>query len=146
MLNKSGRYIQGFIGMLLLLTAVRVQAQSVTRKDYQRADQFMYQNVGDLVFRVNVKPHWADDAPVFWYRLHTRKGEEYFVINADQRNKTHFFNQEKLAKNLSDVLGEKVDPYDLPLHNLDWNHADNIFRFQKDSTTWNVDLNTLAVT
>lgn len=143
--NKYRRYLSGFI-IIFSLTAIQVQAQSVSKKDYQRADKFIYQNVGDLVFRMNVNPHWADDAPIFWYRVHSRKGQEYFIVNADQRNKKTFFNQQKLAKNLSDVLGEKIDPYDLPLHNLDWDHADNSFRFQNDGTTWKVDLNTLAVT
>jgi len=144
--NKSRRSILGFIVILLISVGqLKAQLQSVTKKDYQRAEKFLYRNVGNLVFRMNVNPHWAEDAAVFWYRVHTRKGEEYFMVNAQDRTKKPFFDQNKLAENLSKVLGKKIDPYDLPLKHLDWNRNEHSFQFQDEDVTWKVDLKTLKI-
>lgn len=129
----------------LFLLVAPLHAQTVTKEDYQRAEQFLYQNVGDLVFRANVNPSWAHEAPIFWYRVDTRRGEEYFYVDAAEQTKRPFFNHEKLAENLSEVLGEPVDPYDLPIGYLDWNREENYFRFRHDDRHWQVDLESLEV-
>lgn len=139
---KKG-FLSGFLGLLFFISGL--QAQTVTKEDYERAEQFLWSNVDDLVFRSEVNPHWADDAPMFWYVLDTRRGDEYFVVDASQATKKHFFDQEKLASNLSEVLDEKVEPYDLPLDDLEWDRPGNAITFNAKSKRWRVDLATLEI-
>ncbi|HYW34541.1 MAG TPA: DPP IV N-terminal domain-containing protein, partial [Balneolaceae bacterium] len=130
---------------LLLIGCLKIQAQTVTKTDYRRAERFLPQNIHKLVFRSNVQPHWASDSPVFWYRVHTKKGEQYFLVDAKNQTKKPFFNQKKLAKKLSNALNKHIKPYDLPLHQLDWNHDKNTFRFRNKGHVWKVNLKTLQV-
>lgn len=131
----------GFLGLINGLNA-----QQITKEDYQRAEQFLWSNVGDLVHRANVNPHWADEAPLFWYSVDTRKGVEFFVVDAGEGAKEPFFDQEKMAANLSDVFGEDVDPYNLPLDNMEWNHKENTVTFQANDKTWEADLTSYEIT
>lgn len=65
-----------YLGFFLPFGSSGSGAQSVTKKDYQRAEQFLGSNVDDLVYRANVNPRWADKKPLSWYSVDTRKGEE----------------------------------------------------------------------
>lgn len=121
-------------------------AQKITSEDYRRAEQFLWSNVSDLVYRAHVNPHWADDAPLFWYSVDTRNGTEYFLVDAEEGTKDSFFDQQKLAANLSDKLGEDVDPYNLPLENMEWKHGENAITFRAKDKTWKVDLESLVIT
>lgn len=141
---KIGKLFLGtFICLLVVQSAV---AQSVTKKDYQRAEQFLWSNVSDLVYRANVNPHWDEKEPLFWYSTDTRKGEEYFLVDAKSGSKRPFFDQKKLAENLSALFDEQFDPYELPLNRLNWDHAGHAFTFEKNNKKWKVDLGTLEVT
>ncbi|MDR8392959.1 prolyl oligopeptidase family serine peptidase [Aliifodinibius sp. S!AR15-10] len=144
MTNKIYSSAIGIFLLTILSTSV-LHAQNVTQEDYKRAEQFLWSNVDDLVFRTEVDPHWADEVPMFWYELDTRAGSEYFVVDAPQATKRHFFDHKKLAENLSEVLDEEVDPYDLPLDELEWNQPLNEISFEAEDKKWNVDLETLEV-
>jgi len=133
------------LSILGLLFVNSIYAQTVTEEDYERAAQFLWSNVGDLVLRSNVNPNWADEAPAFWYELDTQRGTEYFVVDAEQTTKQPFFDHEALAENLSEVLDKEVDPYDLPLDELEWNYTENSITFRAQETTWEADLETLEV-
>lgn len=138
--------ISAVFTLLLALSGVAIsQAQTVTGEDYKRAEQFLYSNVDTLVYRANVNPHWADDAPVFWYRVDTRKGKEFYLVNAESQTKEPFFDHGKLADNLSSTLDTTIKPYDLPFNYVEWDHAENFFTFEENSKEWKVDLGTLEV-
>lgn len=134
------------LGLIGLTTVSGLQAQTVSMEDYRRAEQFLRSNVSDLVFRADVDPEWAEDAPLFWYQVDTRRGSEFFLVNAEEATKRPFFDQQKLAENLSEAMDREIDPYDLPFRNLEWDHSGNSFTFQEDDTTWEVDMGTLEVT
>ncbi len=144
-LDNIGR--KGILSLLVffVLTTTLV-GQSVTNEDYQRAEQFLWSNSGDLVYRTYVNPNWVEDAPQFWYEVDTRQGTEYFLVDAEEGSKQPFFDHEALAENLSDALDEEIDPYDLPLSDMEWNLSENSFTFEENDQTWKVDLNTLEVT
>lgn len=129
-----------------LLAVSGSHAQTVSVEDYKRAEQFLWPDVDKLVFRNKVQPNWAEEAPLFWYRLHTRRGYEFMLVNAEKKTKEPFFDHLKLADNLSKALGEEVQPYDLPFQTLEWNQSGHSFTFRKDEKTWKVDLSTLEIT
>jgi dipeptidyl aminopeptidase/acylaminoacyl peptidase len=144
-LNNTGR--KGIISLLVffVLTA-NALGQTVTEENYKRAEQFLWSNSGDLVYRTYVNPNWAEDVPIFWYRVDTRRGTEFFLVDAEEGSKQPFFDHEELAENLSEALGKQVEPYDLPLSDLEWNQPENSFTFEENDQTWKVDLGTLEVT
>lgn len=136
------------IGALLFIITLFVSAgysQTVTEEDYQRAEQFLWSNAGELVYRANVNPNWTEEAPAFWYEVDTRKGTEYFVVDAEAESRQLFFDHGELAERLSDVLDEQVEPYDLPLHQLEWNYSENAITFSAEDSQWKVDLESLEV-
>lgn len=133
------------VSILGLLFVNSINAQTVTEEDYKRAEQFLWSNVGDLVHRSNVNPHWVDEAPAFWYELDTRRGTEYVVVNAEKTKKQPFFDHEALAENLSELLDKEIKPHDLPLDELEWNYTENSISFRAQNTTWKADLKTLEV-
>lgn len=137
---------QGIFGLLIFfLFGTDVLGQSVIKADYQRAEQFLWSNAGDLVHRDNIDPHWAEDAPLFWYRVDTQRGKEFFLVDAEEGSKQPFFDQRELAQKLSEALDKQIAPYDLPFSDLDWNPDTNTFTFKQDDETWRVDLENLEV-
>ncbi|MDZ7694028.1 MAG: prolyl oligopeptidase family serine peptidase [Balneolaceae bacterium] len=131
--------------VMLSVAVTGAQAQTVTEEDYKRAEQFLWSNVDDLVYKSHVNPNWADDAPVFWYELDTRRGTEYFLVDAEEGSRQPMFDHPKLAANLSETLGEEVDPWDLPLDDLEWNRSENRITFEAQDKTWTVNLATFEV-
>lgn len=129
--------------MMLLLFVSAGYGQSVTEEDYQRAEQFLWSNAGDLVYRTSINPNWADKASAFWYEVDTRRGTEYFVVDAEAESRQPFFDQEELAEKLSDALDKQVGPYDLSLQQLEWNYNENAITFRAGGEQWKADLKTL---
>jgi dipeptidyl aminopeptidase/acylaminoacyl peptidase len=144
--NKMKKLVSAFLilsfGFVLISN---VQAQQVTAEDYQRAEQFLWSNAGDLVYRTNVNPQWTDEASSFWYQLDTRRGTEFFVVDAEEQSKQSFFDQEELAEKLSEFLEEEVDPYDLPLQQLEWQYEENTITFEVDDQKLKADLESLEL-
>ena len=90
----------------------------VTVEDYQRAEMFLQQNLGKSIYRSWVSPVWQSDNSTFVYNVTTRKGKEFYRVNPDTKHKSVAFNHDALASLLSDSLGEKVEPYDLPISRI----------------------------
>lgn len=145
--KKSRRFAVVYLCGILLFGYTKVYSQKITKQDFQRAEQFLPQNVDSLVFRADVNPHWTEENQAFWYRVDTRKGRKYFVVNAEDQTKKPFFDQLKLAQNLSSVLKKKIDPYNLPIHSIKWNYSDNSIQFRIDERDgkWKPDLQTLEI-
>ncbi|MFH5833031.1 DPP IV N-terminal domain-containing protein [Halalkalibaculum sp. DA384] len=144
MIKVPAKSVTAFIlaGMVL---ATAVQGQTVTKADYERANRFLWENVDTLVFRSEVDPRWDDRTPVFWYELDTRRGTEYVLVDAENELKKPLFDHVAIARGLSELLDKKLDPYDLPLEELEYRHADRVMTFEAGNQTWRVDLQTLDI-
>ncbi len=144
-LSLTARTSAVFIILFFFSGITAIQAQTVTDDDYRRAEQFLYSNEDTLVYRANVNPQWAEEEPLFWYRVNTRKGKEFFLVNAESQTKEPLFDHRKLAENISAALDTTVKSYDLPFNYVEWDHAENIFTFEEDDKEWKVDLGTLEI-
>src|SRR5699024_213327 len=145
--KKSRRLAIVYLWSILFLGFSSVYAQKITEHDFKRAEQFLPQNVDSLVFRANVNPHWAQDTSLFWYSVDTHKGEEFFVVDARKQTKQPFFNQKELARNLSSIINEEINPYKLPINTITWNYDDNSIQFKvaEEEVKWEADLQTLEI-
>ncbi len=93
-MNRSLQIL--FFTAFLTFNFYAQEKEIVTIKDYERATTFLSQNTDSLITRSHVSPEWIDDHN-FWYKVDTRNGEEYVLINAKTGKKS-------TAKSLNDLL------------------------------------------
>src|SRR4030042_6476140 len=110
----------------------------VTPEDYQRADSIIKLN--DLVFHGFMTPSWIDSSHWFWYKVKTRKGQEYFLVDAGKQKKMNAFDQERLCSRLNDLSGRKYNPDSLPLSNITFINKLKEMKFEVDSIIWKCNL------
>lgn len=135
---KTAFNIQIIIVVVLTCNSHGLFSQ-VTPEDYKRADSLMKLN--DLVFHGYITPKWIDSSRCFWYKVRTRKGEEYFLVDAERQKKSAAFDQEKLCSRINDRTGKTYEPYALPVSNLSFMNNLKELKFELDSFRWKCNLN-----
>ena len=90
-------------------------------------------------------PKWIGNSDLFWYERYAKDGREYRLVNAREKTNIVAFDHWKLAKSLSDVSGEEVDPIDLPITKADFALEPLTLTFDAFEKFWtyNVDLSRL---
>ena len=119
----------------LCLMVVSFRAQT-TLEDYKLASSCMGYKLEKLVYNSYVSPTLSDSLPVFSYMINTRKGREYFKVDPLKKNRTHAFDQEKLATLLSEKTGKQYSGYKLPFHELTFDKKGKSVQFTLDEITW----------
>ncbi len=130
------------LGLAFLATAGMSNAQ-VTKEDYLRGDSTSL--YGNMVYNTDVQSHWIPKTDLCWYSVKTRKGTEYKLVDAAKAKVTSAFNQEKLAKALSEATGKTVDPYQLGLGRLELNYKDKVMTFEFGDSKWECSLKSYKV-
>lgn len=84
---------------------------------YQRADSFntkysskYYNSISDI--------QAVTDSHRFWYSTPTRKGKEFFLVDADAKKVSQLFDQQELAISLGKVLNRELNPCKLPFQQV----------------------------
>ena len=108
------KYLFSVISLLLIFFDC-TKAQ-VTPDDYSRADSTVKFN--ELVYGDKIDVHWIKDSQLFWYKVQTRKGTEYKLVDPVKLSKKPLFNHEKLAASLSKASDKEVKPYQCKLNRL----------------------------
>lgn len=134
MRTLTGTYKAILSFVLLLCYGVTLQAQG-TMEDYQRA-QALKENIKDKVFNAPRSFHWLEGSNSFWYINPTPRGKEFILIDADKGKRKPAFDQQKLAKSLSEVSGEKVDPFNLPFSSITFVENGKKLEFEFDDKVW----------
>lgn len=99
---------------MLLFSPIFLPAQ-ISTSDYMQAEKFLQANLGKHIYNSWVEPSWQEGGCNFVYSVNTRKGKEFFRVDAQARTKVPAFDQEKLALLLADSLKKDVKPYELPI-------------------------------
>jgi dienelactone hydrolase len=99
---------------MLLFSPIFLPAQ-ISTSDYMQAEKFLQANLGKHIYNSWVEPSWQEGGCNFVYSVNTRKGKEFFRVDAQARTKVPAFDQEKLALLLADSLKKVVKPYELPI-------------------------------
>jgi dipeptidyl aminopeptidase/acylaminoacyl peptidase len=110
----------------------------VTLTDYNRADSTAKFN--DLVYYGFVSPRWIDSTNNFWYKVKTRKGDEYFLADAQKQKKKAVFDQKKLCAGINLKTGKNYKPYSIPLSNISFTENLKEIEFELDSFKWRCNL------
>lgn len=124
--------------MLLLMAAQALFAQG-GEKAYQEAEKWLWYNVRPKIYNGEITPNWIGSGDSLWYRTHTRKGTEYFLVDIKHRKKSALFNPQKLTDALNKVSKKEHKPYELALANLQVINSNKI-TFKLDTNRFSYDL------
>ncbi len=101
--------------------------KQLTEQDYINATAFMKRDLNNLVYNKISRPKW--DSHTVVYSIKTKKGKEFFLVDAETKQKTSAFNHDKFAERLSEVLDDSLSGYDLPIYNVSFSAKENTLSF-----------------
>lgn len=83
---------------------------------YELAKTQLSWNLNGLMYNNSVRAEWLIE-DTFWYSVNTRRGTEYFFVDAANRQKAPLLNQEGLAEALTEhfELENPINPWSLQL-------------------------------
>jgi len=101
--------------------------------NYKLAAKYSPDNLAKLVHSTSVRPHWLKIGNRFWYQYKTTAGSNYYLVDANSKTKTALFDNEKMAKWLTEIT---KDPYDqhLPKFKFKFVKNETAIRFRVTST------------
>ena len=106
----------------------------VTKEDYARADST--RQFEDLAYNAFTDAHWIGESSSFWYRVKTRKGMEYKLVDAEQVKISPAFDPEKLCEKINSLSEKKHHPDSLDLRRLKFINDGKDISFELDGFTW----------
>jgi dipeptidyl-peptidase 4 len=147
-----------------------VQNQMPTER-YDRAARLLSFNLNSKIYRNNIRPEWIT-SQALWYEVNTEKGDEYMLVNLAEKRKEPLFDQVELARQLNEGRNGNssqrdgneredqdrmeneaendrdtgVDPYDLPVTELEVSEDLATIRFRFDNRQWSLDRETGILT
>lgn len=119
--------------LLFVFLASGIKAQ-LTTKDYSKADSVM--KLSELVYNQVADINWIDSTGSFFYRIKTRDGIMYQLVDADKSSKSEAFSSEKLVTELNKQLEKKTSVNDLVLRNLKIDQKEKTIHFQFKKAFW----------
>ncbi len=118
----------------------------VTTSAYRSAERFL--GASKLVLHGSVLPTWIDKDD-FWYKVVTRRGNEYILIDSSRHTRHPAFNHERLAAALSAATAEQYSAYELPISWFKYNEDRSAISFKEannNKRAWTCDLGNYACT
>ncbi|MFY0603376.1 MAG: DPP IV N-terminal domain-containing protein [Flavobacteriaceae bacterium] len=113
-------------------------SQETTEKNtpvpnYRLASKFSPTNIAKLVHSTTVRPHWLKNGNRFWYQYKTSEGSKYYLVDADSRKRTTLFDNDKMAKWLSEITKDPYEGKHLPRFNFKFVKNETAIRFRVTS-------------
>ncbi|MFZ2284859.1 MAG: DPP IV N-terminal domain-containing protein [Lutibacter sp.] len=102
--------------------------------NYRLAAKFSPDNLAKLVHSTTVVPHWLKKGNRFWYQYKTTSGSNYYLVDADRRTKSKLFDNEKMAKWLTEITKDPYDAQHLPKFDFKFDKNETAIRFRITST------------
>lgn len=117
-----------------------INAQSVEEKrktptpNYRAAAKYSPTNLAKLVHSTSVNPQWLKNGNRFWYQYKTTEGSKYYIVDADKNSKKELFDNEKMAKWLTEITKDPYDAQHLPKFDFKFVKNETAIRFYVTST------------
>ena len=102
--------------------------------NYRLAAKYSPKQLSKLVHSTSVRPHWLKNGNRFWYQYKTTEDVNYYLVDADKKSKTPLFNNEKMAKWLTEITKDPYDAKHLPKLDLKFVNKETAIRFRITST------------
>ena len=128
--------------VLLLAFAAAATAQqprALTADDYARAEQFLGANTFPLVTGVAGAPVWLDDGR-FWYRVSTREGGSFVLVDPARGRRTEAFDHTRLASALAAASGAAVNAARLPISGFEYAKDGRAIELRASGRRWECSL------
>jgi len=125
--------------LVLFLSTSMIFAQDTSENqsptpNYRLASKFSPTNLGKLVHSTTVRPHWLKKGNRFWYQYKTTEGSNYYIVDADKRTKTKMFDNEKMARWLTQITKDPYDSKHLPRFDFKFVKNETAIRFRVTAT------------
>ncbi|TGV04233.1 S9 family peptidase [Flavivirga rizhaonensis] len=117
-----------------LISAQDKNISTTPQPNYRLASQFSPTNLAKLVHSTTVRPHWLKRGDRFWYQYKTTEGSNYYLVNANTKSKSKLFDNEKMAKWLTEITKDPYDAKHLPRFNFKFVKNETAIRFRVTST------------
>ena len=104
------------------------------KPNYRLAAKYAPENLAKLVHSTTVNPHWLKNGNRFWYQYKTTEGSKYYIVDADRRTRTELFNNDKMAKWLTEITKDPYDAQHLPRFSFKFVKNETAIRFRVTST------------
>lgn len=101
---------------------------------YNRAESMLGGNLSGKIFNNNVNPNWIDDH-FFWYRVNTRRGIEYTLVDMQNQIKGLGFDHERLSHAISQATETTVTAWGMNLQNLEYSSDKSMIMFDIRGST-----------
>ena len=102
--------------------------------NYRQAAKYSPTNLGKLVHSTSVRPHWLKKGNRFWYQYKTTEGSNYYLVDADNKSRTKLFDNEKMARWLTEITKDPYDAQNLPRMDFKFVKNETAIRFRVTST------------
>ena len=143
--NRGLLYV--LLSLFMLGSCQPKQETIITAEDYQRAENFLSRNIRELVYGLEVSPQWIEKAHAFWYRINTREGKRFLIVDPDKKKKESAFDHEKLARALSEKTEKPYGAGELPFDSFKFVDKDRKkIEFEAEKKIWVVDMETYEIT
>ena len=123
-----------FLFSIILLGGMTAPFQAAFSQDrlpeYVQAEKFTDSKLKNMLFSTTVDPHWFHKANSFWFEYKTSEGKFWYVVNAEQRQKTLLFDRDKIAAQLTEIVRDPFEARHLPITNLKLKEDDRTFTFE----------------
>ena len=122
------------LGMFMLMAQSQESLNKTPKPNYRLAEKFSPTNLAKLVHSTSVYPHWLKNGNRFWYQYKTTEGSKYYLVDADKRTKTELFDNEKMARWLTQITKDPYDAQNLPRFDFEFVKNETAIRFRVTST------------
>ena len=109
-------------------------SNSTPLPNYNLASKYSSKQLAKLVHSTSVRPHWLKNGNRFWYQYKTTEDTNYYLVDADKKSKIQLFNNEKMAKWLTQITKDPYDAKHLPKLDLKFVNNETAIRFRVTST------------
>ena len=110
------------------------ESKTTPLPNYRLAAKYSPKQLSKLVHSTSVKPHWLKNGNRFWYQYKTTEDANYYLVDADKKSKTPLFNNENMAKWLTEITKDPYDAKHLPKLDLRFVNNETAIRFRITST------------
>lgn len=127
--------------IVLILTMPLAALAQGSRADYERADS-LQTNVPKLVYHAVEDVVWLSESNQFSYRMNTRRGKEFILVDAEKQTREPAFAQDKVAAALTAEFDTTYSAFELPFNSVTFKNGRDTIEFALNDTLWNCDLKT----
>ena len=107
-----------YSSILFAIISLSLYAQQLSKQDYERAASFRFAKLNNKkIFNLNVVPNWNVDSSGFIYVTQQKNNKQLNKIDFAKMQAEPLVDQERLARQLTDLLKIPVTANDLPVTN-----------------------------